>query len=292
MVPVVEPDVGLEKTLQLLGEAQESETLDYKRTLDLELMRDRVELAKDVGAMQVDGGFIVVGADDHGVPTDDLRPARLARFDESRLRSAIRRWVPEPLDLRSQSHTIDGQHVVTIYIGPSPDGFCIFSDDGQYEAPRFLFHAEQSRRVVMENRCTRFRGQRQALDASDVGPWIAKAPVTAKHDAVAAESGQPISELFVALVPGHDADGVDEEVREAFKRGEDRLPVRPPSVRKDELQVRETLGNPHGRSSPRLTRKSTAYSACGLRSAATALGLPALFALIVALGLPVRFGWG
>ncbi len=71
-MPVVEPNVSREKLGQLLDEQHESESLDYEATCDLRERRDVVELAKDVGAMQVDGGFIVVGADDRGNPTGQL----------------------------------------------------------------------------------------------------------------------------------------------------------------------------------------------------------------------------
>jgi hypothetical protein len=69
-MPVVEPNVTKDKLLQLLEEGAESQTLDFKETCDLSSKEDLVEVAKDVGAMQVDGGFIVVGVDSQGRPTD------------------------------------------------------------------------------------------------------------------------------------------------------------------------------------------------------------------------------
>lgn len=58
------PDVDRseERLRQLLDDGHEWEELDYKRVLDLSTRRDEVELAKDIGAMQVDGGDIVIGA--------------------------------------------------------------------------------------------------------------------------------------------------------------------------------------------------------------------------------------
>jgi hypothetical protein len=68
MAVVVEPILTEEKLRSLLAEAHEQPCLDYKRSLDLTVRRDVVELAKDVAAMQSEaaGGYIVVGADDHG----------------------------------------------------------------------------------------------------------------------------------------------------------------------------------------------------------------------------------
>ncbi len=63
----VEPVVSEEKLRVLLAEQHESASLDYKGVADLSDKRTSVELAKDVAAMQVDGGFLVIGADDRGV---------------------------------------------------------------------------------------------------------------------------------------------------------------------------------------------------------------------------------
>jgi hypothetical protein len=134
-MPVIEPVITLEKLRLLLAEQHESELLDYKRTLDLTARRDICELAKDVGAMQIDGGFIVIGADDHGQPTDEIAPEQIKQrlFDQATIQAKIRKYLPEPFDVRSAVHEIDGKHVALIYIGPSPDGFCIFRADGNYE---------------------------------------------------------------------------------------------------------------------------------------------------------------
>lgn len=68
-MPVIEPVVTEEKLWQLLDEQHESGALDYKAELSLDDTRSLAEFAKDVGAMQVDGGFIVIGADNGGNPT-------------------------------------------------------------------------------------------------------------------------------------------------------------------------------------------------------------------------------
>jgi hypothetical protein len=44
----------------------------------------------------------------------------------------MRKYLPEPFDLRSAAHVIEGSTVVVIYIDPNPSGFCIFRADGNY----------------------------------------------------------------------------------------------------------------------------------------------------------------
>jgi hypothetical protein len=135
LVPVIEPIVTEEKLRQLLDEQHESEGLDYKSTCDLGERRDIVELAKDVGAMQVSGGFIVIGADDRGVPTGAMTP-ELARFlDEATLRAKLDRYIAEPFDIRAAVHRVENSLIGVIYVAPNPRGWCIFKHDGTFEGP-------------------------------------------------------------------------------------------------------------------------------------------------------------
>ena len=85
-MPVVEPVVTEEKLRQLLDEQHESVTLDYKTKLCLDHTRDLVELAKDVGAMQIEGGFIVIGADNNGTLTGELTERDVKLLDEATVR--------------------------------------------------------------------------------------------------------------------------------------------------------------------------------------------------------------
>jgi hypothetical protein len=68
----VEPVVNREKLLELLAPEAEYPALDFKSGCDLSEKRALVELAKDVGAMSVLGGFLAVGVDGQGKPTGDL----------------------------------------------------------------------------------------------------------------------------------------------------------------------------------------------------------------------------
>jgi hypothetical protein len=58
--------VNKEKLVELLDVQTELAWLDYKRECDLSHAEGLVELAKDVGAMGILGGYLAVGADDAG----------------------------------------------------------------------------------------------------------------------------------------------------------------------------------------------------------------------------------
>ncbi len=127
------PGVSEEQLTYLLGLGHESAGVDFKTTLDPRQKRDLVELAKDVGAMQVDGGYIVIGADDQGRPVPPGVPAaNLPLFDEANLRPKLAKWLPDGFEIRTVSHTLADCTFVLIYVIPTPGGFCIFKADGQY----------------------------------------------------------------------------------------------------------------------------------------------------------------
>jgi hypothetical protein len=126
-------DVRLERLIALLKEGHEYERLDYKESFLTDQPSAWIELAKDIGAMQVNGGHIVLGADGKGTPTGNLRPGDARRLDESVVRSKIKKWLPEPFDLRVALHEISGRIVALICVPSHPDGFCIFKADGFYD---------------------------------------------------------------------------------------------------------------------------------------------------------------
>ena len=128
---IVEPIVSEERLRQLLDEQAESGPLDYKSRCDLREKANLVELAKDIGAFQIDGGYVVVGADNQGRPSHEVTWDHSALFDEATLRAKLRKWLPEPLELLAGAHEINGDLFVLIYVGPSLDGFAVFQADGQ-----------------------------------------------------------------------------------------------------------------------------------------------------------------
>lgn len=132
---VVEPVVNGEKLRELLALETEYATLDFKSGCDLADKRDQVELAKDVGAMSVRGGFLVIGVDGRGKPTGDLTVEHAKLLDEARLRPKLLKWLPESLEICSQIHEIDGHQVGLVYVAPNPAGCVFFRADGQYDQP-------------------------------------------------------------------------------------------------------------------------------------------------------------
>ena len=69
---VIDGILSDEKLAELLALRTEYRELDYKSAIDLSTTEGKVELAKDVGAMQVRGGYIIGGADNGGALTGQL----------------------------------------------------------------------------------------------------------------------------------------------------------------------------------------------------------------------------
>jgi hypothetical protein len=130
---VVDGIVSDEKVGQLLGLQTEYPELDYKRVIDPATPRGRVELAKDVGAFQVMGGYIIGGVDDHGALTGEMDGVDASRFDEARLVPQLLRHLPQPLVLRSRVLQWSDHVIVLIFVGRHPSGYAIFHTDGQYQ---------------------------------------------------------------------------------------------------------------------------------------------------------------
>lgn len=121
-----------ESTLEsLLNEGSEHANLDYKTTCDLDERRKVVEIVKDLGAMQIHGGYVIVGADDDGKPSGELTADQAKLFDEARLRPKIERYLAG-FDIRTKEFEIDGKHLVLIRVHPHPDGWAVFQADGGY----------------------------------------------------------------------------------------------------------------------------------------------------------------
>lgn len=136
----VEPNVTEEKLRTLLAEGHECVVLDFKRTFDPDKKSTWVELAKDVGAMQIQGGYIVLGVDDQGNPIQGLTAVQAQEIDEANLRNHFKKWIPEPFEIRSASHEVNGMLLGLIYVAPHEEGFCIFKADGQYDG-KLVFRA-------------------------------------------------------------------------------------------------------------------------------------------------------
>jgi len=122
-----------EKLAELLAHGTEYPDLDLKQKVDPTTTEGLVELALDVGAMQVGGGYILAGFDGQRRPVDDLQDVDPRSFDEARLRPRLLKYLPEPLDLLTRVIERDGHRAVLIYVGRHPSGCAIFRADGQYK---------------------------------------------------------------------------------------------------------------------------------------------------------------
>lgn len=133
MIGTVSPDparadVSLDCLQYLLDQGAESVHLDFKQTIDLSNKDDVVNLARHVGAFSDYGGWIVIGADNEGNvcgftgdPSD---------WDESRLRSRLRKYLSPGFRIISAVHHLNNKTVVLLHILPHPDGANIFFADG------------------------------------------------------------------------------------------------------------------------------------------------------------------
>jgi hypothetical protein len=236
MAVVVEPILTEEKLRSLLAEAHEQSCLDYKRSLDLTVRRDVVELAKDVAAMQSEaaGGYIVVGADDHGTPVPDLKLDLAKLFDEATLRPKLSRYLAEPFTVRCAKHDIDSNTVALIYVGPSEHGWCIFKAHGEYEDPPgkkitvfrigdvFVRHGTSSERWHDSDR-GRLLGQ---IVARHKEAWRAEFREELTAIAQQGLTARRLEELPSSAVTWQlDAEGFDQLVTELIRRGDD-IPLR------------------------------------------------------------------
>lgn len=70
MIP--DGSVNEEALKALLADQAEAPNLEYKQLRDLDQTEDVVKLARDVAAMQSQGGYIVIGVDGRGVATRTL----------------------------------------------------------------------------------------------------------------------------------------------------------------------------------------------------------------------------
>ena len=136
---ILDGDISEEKIADLLGLEAEHPELDFKRSIDISSSHGAVELAKDLGAMQVLGGYILLGADDRGQLTGDMDEVDLRPFDQASLQTKMLKYLPRPLDLRTNTVERanpgeDEKHkVIAIFVGPHPGGCAFFEVHGTYE---------------------------------------------------------------------------------------------------------------------------------------------------------------
>lgn len=125
--------ITLETLENLLAEGTEREGLDYKGACDLSERRDIVEITKDIGAMLLEGGYIVVGAESDGSTSGALTKTQAQFFDEARLRPKVERYLAPGFELRCGPLQRGDEWFALICIVSHPEGLAPFQADGDYE---------------------------------------------------------------------------------------------------------------------------------------------------------------
>ncbi len=112
----------------------EHDDLDYKEYLDLRQQKDKVELVKDLAAMQSipTGGYVVVGVDGSGKPSERLGKLVAADFDPANIYKVAVNYLPT-IRVRATTHQLAGITVAIIHVmPPDPPSIPILVKDGQH----------------------------------------------------------------------------------------------------------------------------------------------------------------
>lgn len=130
--------VDLDSLKGLLARKAETDDLEFKSQWDPDQKADLIELCKDIAAMESlpDGGYIIVGVDDHGEPSGRFTAEPGRTFDEQKIRSKVASILTEPLDISVALHHIDDHSYLLIGVGPNRDGMRVMTKDGEYEAEK------------------------------------------------------------------------------------------------------------------------------------------------------------
>jgi hypothetical protein len=121
-MPPFEPrSLRVETLVDLLNEGGERAGLDYKARCDLNKTGEKVELVKDIGAMLIRGGYIVVG----GPTTTASPPGRLPKeearlFDQAVVQDKAQRYLAEGFQVRTARLKMDGNLFGLICVPATP----------------------------------------------------------------------------------------------------------------------------------------------------------------------------
>lgn len=140
---VIDGRVDRVKLLELLASEAEQEALDFKATIDFTKPRHQVEHVKDLLAMMSlpNGGYIVVGVDNNGIPAEDQEPIDPAHFDSATLLQKVIGYVDSSPLIVSAVHELETpsggtREVALIFAGPPPGLFpLVVKKQGEYDGP-------------------------------------------------------------------------------------------------------------------------------------------------------------
>lgn len=217
----------------LLNEGSERPGLDYKSVCNLRDNGDRVEIAKDIGAMQIRGGYIVIGADNDGQPTGQVTPTHAQLFDQAALQGKIGKYQAQGFEVRSKALELDATLFGLICVLPHPDGWAPFRIDGFYrdnhgkekQAFRagdvFARHGTSSEPWNESDvRLIREEIRRQERDAARNELEAAMTAAQAANERAAQTASAPAKALSWALDPETLTDAIVEQIR-----ADDDIPV-------------------------------------------------------------------
>ena len=133
--------VSADLLTSLLDQGMESDRLDYKRQCNINDSPAFVELVKDIAAMMVKGGYIVIGANDDGTPSEHVDESSFSSFDSEKLTSKVQSFIDGPFQLHSRVLELQGHHYLVIHVLPHLHGFAILKRDGQNKSSKPVFRA-------------------------------------------------------------------------------------------------------------------------------------------------------
>ncbi|QNE36856.1 AlbA family DNA-binding domain-containing protein [Leifsonia shinshuensis] len=132
---VVDGRLTREKLDELLALGAEHPELDFKATLDLNQPAHRLGLVKDLIAMANagSGGYVIIGADEHGAPASAHSVVDPKRFDSADLGQLVAKYVVTAPVVTSQVHEVDGRALVLVHVAPPTSGLpVLISTAGEY----------------------------------------------------------------------------------------------------------------------------------------------------------------
>lgn len=172
---VVDGRTDKEKLFELLNSGGECSELDFKETLDFSKKIDELHFVKDAVSMcnRYPGGYIVIGADDDGKPSEISEQTNWSQFDGAVLTDKIRKYVDAPLAAISQLHDVDGHTYCLICLLSPEDGLPVpfaklgQTADGKGRQSVVFREGEFSRRDGAQNRCIEYAQWAEMLGQHD-----------------------------------------------------------------------------------------------------------------------------
>lgn len=103
--------VGEERLGELRSFQAEQPYLDFKKELDLEDPRKKLDFVKDCAAMMnlPHGGYLVIGANDDGTVAESHKIPTKKMFDSAALTQIVNSYVDTSVDIRAQVHEVRGE---------------------------------------------------------------------------------------------------------------------------------------------------------------------------------------